>query len=84
MLGSHGNLHFDSQIWCLELKHAHRAQQDLLSGGDAHPALGWLMDLEASPRSAVKARLLSSSCSHPAFVAWVWGICSPSSFWACS
>lgn len=34
MPGSQGNLHFDSQIWCLELNHARGAQQDLLSGGD--------------------------------------------------
>lgn len=55
----HGNLHFDSHIWDLELNCAFMAQQVLLSGRDAHPALGWLMDLEASPRSAVEARLLS-------------------------
>lgn len=67
-----------------ELNHACRTQQNLLSGGDAYPALGWLIDLEASPRSAVKARLLSAACSHPAFVAWVWGICRPSSFCVCS
>lgn len=69
MPGSQGNLHFDSQIWCLELNHAHGAQQDLLSGGDVHPVMGWLMGPKASLRSAVKARLLTTAYSHPVFVA---------------
>lgn len=36
------------------------------------------------PQGAVEARLPTAACCHPVFVAQVWGVCSPSSFWAYS